>query len=94
MNKNTNGKQWYSDHLKSDHFRALRRQKWRDCRGYCEGCGERIEGAMQCHHTSYSRLGTPDEINDVEALCEICHLNRHRLFGPAFLMQKIRDLLK
>lgn len=94
METKTNGKQWYNNHLKSEHFRALRRQKWRDCGGRCEGCAERIEGAMQCHHTSYARLGTPDEINDVEALCEICHLKRHRLFTVEFLMQKILDLWK
>lgn len=90
MTENTPTQRWYREHLNSEHFRAIRKQKWKDSSGRCECCGERILGAMHCHHVSYARLGTDEEIDDIEALCEICHLRKHGLFTLEHLQALLR----
>jgi len=90
MENKTPGKRWYEQHLKSEHFQAIRRRKWKDCGGRCESCGELFDGAMHCHHMSYSRVGTPEEYHDVQGLCLICHLQRHRRFSPEHLKAMLR----
>ena len=76
-------KQEYAEYLESDRWKALRAKVRRRARGWCERCkvGERAD----VHHTSYGRVGTDWEIDDLIAVCRECHefLHDRRARDPA-----------
>lgn len=65
--------QQYQEYLKSDHWKELRRKKWKNYCGIC-GSTERIE----THHLNYKNLYDV-ETADLRRLCHRCHFLAHDL---------------
>lgn len=78
------GQEWYHKRLGSTKWAELREECF-DRDGYmCRDCGvqRRDAGGLQAHHTSYDRIDTEFEIDDLITLCRYCHAQEHaRLRG-------------
>lgn len=62
----------YLRYLRSTHYRTkVRAPALERAGGKCERCGR--VGRLQIHHRDYFRVGTSEEVHDVEALCGACH---------------------
>ncbi len=48
----------------------------------CQICGE--GGQVHAHHLSYERVGTPEELDDLQTLCGRCHAMVHGHLAPTF----------
>ena len=69
------GKISYTDYLKSDHWRGIRKLKLEECSNACEVCGE--DGVrLDIHHKNYETLGH-ESLDDLAALCPYCHKDVH-----------------
>ncbi len=69
------GKISYTDYLKSDHWRSIRKLKLAQCNDACEVCGE-DEVRLDIHHKNYETLGH-ESLDDLAALCPYCHKDVH-----------------
>lgn len=50
----------------------------RRCGGCCEGCGARVgSGGLHVHHVVGVAEGGGDELSNLRALCEGCHVGVH-----------------
>lgn len=56
-------------------WKELRRQVLERDENACVRCGDTYR--LTAHHTSYDRVGTPEEIEDLETLCCMCHHREH-----------------
>jgi hypothetical protein len=69
------GKISYTDYLKSEHWRGIRKLKLEECGNACEVCGE--DGVrLDIHHKNYETLGH-ESLDDLAALCPYCHKDVH-----------------
>ena len=48
----------------------------------CQICGS--GGRVHAHHLSYERRGTPEELDDLQTLCGICHAMVHGYLAHTF----------
>jgi len=69
----------YSEHLRSDRWRTIRRLKLARCGGICERCHRswRDYGFLDVHHLDYRRFGAEREAYLI-VLCRECHLAEHQ----------------
>lgn len=67
----------YTDYLKSDYWKVLRKKRLKLDNYKCAKCGETSN--LQVHHKTYifRGYGIPDEINNLITLCKNCH-QEHR----------------
>lgn len=65
----------YHEYIRSEEWAEKRNLVYLRANGYCEadGC---VRRASQVHHKTYDNLGD-EPLEDLEALCHRCHLNRH-----------------
>ena len=62
----------YIAYLNSDEWKTLRRSAIARAGRHCQLCN--ATGYLQVHHRSYARIRTPEEIEDLVALCRHCHV--------------------
>lgn len=55
----------------------LRRAVYERAGGNCEFCGERLEGAWECHHRRLRSRGGQDSVCNLVALHHFCHRRLH-----------------
>ena len=64
----------YTQHIKSDAWKALRARVIVRNGGQCCRCGSRAR--LEVHHKSYARFGS-ERLEDLETLCHRCHEGEH-----------------
>ena len=64
----------YLLHLQSDYWKNIRLQVLERDNNTCQECKEKP--ATEVHHLTYERLGN-ELLEDLLAVCRICHLNIH-----------------
>ncbi len=68
----------YSDYLKSDHWKDVRRRYWKSrMPKVCLGC-EAIDN-LELHHRTYRRIGR-EKLMDLVPVCRTCHQLIHDKF--------------
>lgn len=68
-------KRRYYEYIVSEDWKKLRQKRLQMDGHICQHCRTGIN--LQVHHTSYRRLGQPEEIEDIITLCESCHYKVH-----------------
>lgn len=66
----------YRQYLKSKHWKDKRNKIRKQRCNKCERCKSTIK--LQVHHKTYERIGCEKD-EDLELLCEICHIEEHKL---------------
>jgi hypothetical protein len=68
----------YLEHLHSDYWETLKKEKLEICGHRCQRCG--AEGTLldplECHHLHY-RTVYHEGLEDVEIVCVKCHCTEH-----------------
>jgi 5-methylcytosine-specific restriction endonuclease McrA len=74
----------YAAYLQSPHWQELRRRYFASklFKGQCYSCGG--PGPFQLHHRTYRRLGR-EWLQDLVAVCDLCHGFTHALESKAHL---------
>jgi len=70
----------YSEYLKTDKWRELRRKVMTRCNGICEGCASKP--VHDVHHLTYSHI-YDELLYQLVGLCRECHEKAHGLKGGA-----------
>ena len=70
----------YSEYLKTDKWRALRKKVMTRCNGMCEGCMSKP--VHDVHHLTYSNI-YDELLFQLVGLCRDCHEKAHGLKGGA-----------
>lgn len=65
----------YSEYLKTDHWRAVRRAAIDHYGRRCLLCGA-TDASVNVHHRTYDRLGR-ERLHDLTVLCRDCHAAHH-----------------
>ncbi len=70
----------YYAHIKSKEWAKFRRKAIKNAHGRCNVCNNTRN--LQVHHKTYKNLGN-ERLEDVQVLCNGCHLNKHEgnVFG-------------
>jgi hypothetical protein len=68
----------YAEFLRSPKWTELKRRVFERAGGVCERC--HIGQAVHCHHVTKERFGGGERLEDLVAVCRICHLNSQRWF--------------
>lgn len=61
----------YQEYLQSPEWKVKRELALHLSSGRCMICNS--AGPLEIHHRSYARVGTPQEVLDLVALCALCH---------------------
>lgn len=93
----------YAHYLKSDHWRAKRRERMAFCRQayppvvaetiHCCGCGRFVwEGIVEIHHRTYRNRGN-EKMADLAVLCDGCHCIEHGKPTPLWYQEAVEQNL-
>ena len=66
----------YRKYLKSSHWKHFRSEALKFFNNTCQECGK-IDSGLHIHHLTYKNRGR-ETFNDVVALCEKCHNEKHK----------------
>src|ERR1700723_1776084 len=69
-------KSQYQKYLLSGHWYALRNEAWKRDGYACVKCGSKVK--LHGHHKKYRRDLRNCTVDDIETLCEKCHVGHHR----------------
>lgn len=77
----TNSRKKYENHLSSDQFAQLKRDRLIIDDFKCQICSVKVDfSTSHCHHITYIRLGK-ESLSDVSTLCKDCHEKLHDFHG-------------
>ena len=74
--KGKNGKEWYNNYLKSEHWQDTRKKALRNGHYRCAICGSKNH--LQVHHLTYKNI-YHEKDGDLKVLCKSCHSREHML---------------
>ena len=69
---------WYRGYIRSPQWAARRDAVLRQVDWVCRDC--KTHKATNAHHRTYQRVGR-ESLSDLEALCSVCHDERHGIFS-------------
>ena len=77
----TQSRKRYEEHLSSDQFAQLKRDRLIIDNFKCQMCSTTVDlSTSHCHHITYIRLGK-ESLSDVSTLCKECHEKLHDFHG-------------
>ena len=80
-NFETKSRKRYEEHLSSDQFAQLKRDRLIIDNFKCQICSATVDlSTSHCHHITYIRLGK-ESLSDVSTLCKECHEKLHDFHG-------------
>lgn len=77
----------YDAYLRSEAWQAMRRRAFKFYGRRCARCPS--TGKLHVHHKTYARFGS-ERLEDVEVLCEPCHMLEHGIAPPSKKPKKTR----